>query len=130
MVNTNEQVQQKQELINQQSNNETVKQSLKQSTTLKGKQRAMLTLKVTWIDGNSFTYRSDDALTKLTNEKGYKYIDQLDALVIIFGLKRQLIQEAQLFDNRKPQGEDLVMHYSGMIGKVLINNLPKKYKVY
>lgn len=129
MVNNNEQVSQKNDFIKNQSTSEVVQSSLRHTTTLQGRDRAMLTLKVTFTDGNTFTYRSDDTLKKLTDD-GYKYIDQLDALIITFGLKRNLIQEAQLFDNRKPAKEDLVMHFSGMLGKVLINNLPKKYKVY
>ena len=96
--------------------------------TKDGKIRAAYTLKCVFNDGNQFTYRSDVNLEDFT-KKGYKYITELDALVLKFSGVRDLIDDCKLFDNRMPVGEDLLLHYSGMIGKIVVNNLPKNYKL-
>ncbi len=108
--------------------NETKRRFPDDKLTKEGKIRAVYTLKCSFTDGNTFTYRSDDNLIEFT-KKGYKYISELDALVLKFSGIKDLIQDCKIFDNRKPVGEDLLLHYSGIIGKILINNLPKNYKI-
>lgn len=99
-----------------------------QKRTLTGKIRAAYTLRCEFNDGNAFTYRSDDALAKLA-ARGYKNVNELDALILTFTGKKNLIQDGKIFDNRMPHGEDLLLHYSGMLGKIVINFLPKNYKL-
>lgn len=107
---------------------QTGKNNLKGLITKSGKARAMYTLKCKFNDGNLFTYRSDINLANYFKQ-GYKNIDELDAMVLKFTNLQELIFECKLFDNRKPPGEDLLLHYSGAVTKVLINTLPKKYKL-
>jgi hypothetical protein len=96
--------------------------------TRQGKIRAMYTLKCKFTDGNRFTYRSDLNLLNYTKQ-GYKSINELDAILLKFTSLQQRIQECKLFDNRKPPGEDLVLHYSGVLSKVLISHLPPHYNL-
>ena len=99
-----------------------------QKTTRAGKIRATYTLLCEFNDGNTFTYRSDDALAEFTN-KGYKYITELDALLLKYKAHKNKLQDCKLFDNRLPKKEDLLLHYSGMLKKILINNLPQRYSL-
>lgn len=125
----------KEELITNSTSDVNVQESLRKNLTLKGKIRSMFTLKVEWREdlngnGKNFTYRGDNVLEKMTNKPHcYKYINELDAMVLFFTKNMAQMLDAQLFDNRNTKGEDLVMHYSGAIGKILINHLPKKYKI-
>lgn len=96
--------------------------------TKTGKIRAAYTLKCRFNDGNKFTYRSDNNLVNYV-KLGYKHLTELDALVLRFTSLQDLIQECKMFDNRKPAGEDLLLHYSGTISKILLNHLPKQYKL-
>lgn len=101
---------------------------LKGRITQTGKTRAVYTLKCRFNDGNVFTYRSDVNLNNY-QKQGYKNINELDAIVLKFTSLQGLIFECKLFDNRKPAGEDLLLHYSGAVSKVLLSNLPKQYKL-
>lgn len=101
---------------------------LKGRITKSGKARAVYTLKCKFNDGNVFTYRSDVNLSNYFKQ-GYKNINELDAIILKFTSLQALIFECKLFDNRKPAGEDLLLHYSGAVSKVLLNNLPKQYKL-
>jgi len=109
-------------------NNDSKRKLPDDKLTKEGKIRATYTLKCSFTDGNTFTYRSDDNFIEFA-KKGYKYLSELDALVLKFSAIKNMIQDSKLFDNRKPPGEDLLLHYSGIIGKIVINNLPKNYKV-
>lgn len=93
---------------------------------MSGKTRAVYTLKCKFNDGKQFTYRSDVNLEKY-NKIGYKNLDELEALVIKFTSLKSLIDECKLFDNRKPAGEDLLLHYA--MGKVLLSILPNHCKL-
>lgn len=101
---------------------------LKGRITRSGKARAVYTLKCKFNDGNTFTYRSDVNLANY-QKQGYKTVSELDAIVLKFTSLQGLIFECKLFYNRKPAGEDLLLHYSGAVNKVLLNNLPKQYKL-
>ncbi|MBS1635215.1 MAG: hypothetical protein JST26_04775 [Bacteroidetes bacterium] len=102
--------------------------SLSGKITRQGKIRATFTLKCKFNDGNRFTYRSDLNLINY-QKQGYKNLTELDALILKFTSLQQRIKECMLFDNRKPPGEDLLMHYSGTLSTVLTNDLPPKYNL-
>lgn len=93
--------------------------------TQKGKPRACFTLRCEFNDGNTFTYRSDINLENY-KKQGYKDIDEMDGLVLKFSGLKNLCHEAKIFDNSKPQGEDILMHFA--MGRVLLNRIPKKPK--
>jgi hypothetical protein len=96
-------------------------------TTKEGKARATFTLKCKFLDGNIFTYRSDVNLENY-NKQGYKGLSELEAIILKFTSIQGLILECRLFDNRKPSGENVLLHYSGVIKKVLFSNLPQHYQ--
>jgi len=100
----------------------TEKKEFVNALTKTGKPRARFTLKCNWNDGRQFTYRSDDNLKILVADKpGYSGLSEIEGLLIKFKAVKDLAEEAKIFDNTKPRGSDLVMHY--VFGKVMLNEL-------
>lgn len=93
----------------------------KQTTTKNGRPRARWTMKVSFSDGNVFTYRSD-LLQAYFVAKDYK-VTEIEAIVLKFTKVRGLLETAQVFDNSLPKGEETIMDYAA--GKVMLNKLPR-----
>lgn len=107
-------------------NLKTANQQLKQTTTKNGKIRARWTMKVSFTDGNVFTYRSDTQKQFFVS-KGYsnngREITEIEAIVLKFTKVRGLIETAQLFDNSLPKGEETIFDYAA--GIIMLNRLPR-----
>ena len=104
----------------------TSEKQFKQTTTKTGKPRSRYTLKCEFNDGNQFTYRGDFLLNQMA-DKGYKNLNELDAIILKFTGLKALIHEAKIFDNSLPAGEDNLMHFA--FSKVLKSSLPSNYAI-
>ncbi len=75
-----------------------------------------------------WTYRSDLEALKLERKEGIAFEKPLDVLGFVYYRSSHKFSEVRLYDNRKPQGDDLVMYE--VKGKMIIPTEPHRQKQF